>query len=203
MHKLTEGELENMKEKIPSPLANEISQQTPAVYVRPKKVNIFTDVSPEGIGSKEDRRQRKRKLNVAELFVSKKRRVGSFDFSPPRDIERVTKLDLGKQGKAVGNASSPNKKESNQSFEDANQKDSSAPSDPTIVESKSESIGRSRRKSGQPVVTENGENKQSEKKSKIISGKARKRSRKLNFDEISTSSSKVSKDTQGYNAIHK
>nr|CAD7591438.1 unnamed protein product [Timema genevievae] len=196
MHKLTEGELENMKEKIPSPLANEISQQTPAVYVRPKKVNIFTDVSPEGIGSKEDRRQRKRKLNVAELFVSKKRRVGSFDFSPPRDIERVTKLDLGKQGKAVGNASSPNKKESNQSFEDANQKDSSAPSDPTIVESKSESIGRSRRKSGQPVVTENGENKQSEKKSKIISGKARKRSRKLNFDEISTSSSKVSKDNE-------
>nr|CAD7397119.1 unnamed protein product [Timema poppensis] len=197
MHKLTEGELENMKEKIPSPLANEISLQTPAVYIRPKKINIFTDVSPEGIGSKEDRRQRKRKLNVAELFVSKKRRVGSFDFSPPRqDIERITKLDLGKQGKAFGNASSANKKESNQSFEDANQKDSSAPNDPTKVESKSESIGRSRRKSGQPVVTENGENKQSVKKAKIISGKARKRSRKLNFDEISTSSSKVSKDNE-------
>nr|CAD7397927.1 unnamed protein product [Timema cristinae] len=183
--------------KIPSPLANEISLQTPAVYIRPKKINIFTDVSPEGIGSKEDRRQRKRKLNVAELFVSKKRRVGSFDFSPPRqDIERVTKLDLGKQGKAFGNVSAANKKESNQSFEDANQKASSAPNDPTKVESKSESIGRSRRKSGQPVVTENVENKQSVKKAKIISGKARKRSRKLNFDEISTSSSKVSKDNE-------
>nr|CAD7427511.1 unnamed protein product [Timema monikensis] len=137
-----------VKAKIPSPLANEISLQTPAVYIRPKKINIFTDVSPEGIGSKEDRRQRKRKLNVAELFVSKKRRVGSFDFSPPRqDIERVTKLDLGKQGKAFGNVSSANKKESNQSFEDANQKASSAPNDQTKVESKSESIGRSRRKS--------------------------------------------------------
>nr|CAD7257097.1 unnamed protein product [Timema shepardi] len=116
----------------------------------PAKVKAVApnNVSPEGIGSKEDRRQRKRKLNVAELFVSKKRRVGSFDFSPPRqDIERVTKLDLGKPEKAFGNASSANKKESNQSFKDANQKDSSAPNDPTKVESKSESIGRSRRKS--------------------------------------------------------